>query len=93
MKISITCCGYSAPSPLHHVQLNELFSTLKLLKTYLRNSIRDERLTGLALMYTHPDINTDVETVIDRFTAQTKNRSADDDSVQSTNVKRRLFQL
>ena len=79
--------------PVTSCTAERAFSTLKLLKTYLRNSITDDRLTGLALMYIHPDISIDVETVIDRFAAQTKNRSADDHSVQSTNVKRRRFQL
>ncbi|XP_058836416.1 uncharacterized protein LOC131693000 [Topomyia yanbarensis] len=32
------------------------FSTLKLLKTYLRNSTSEERLNGLALMFIHEDI-------------------------------------
>ena len=38
------------------------FSAMKLLKTYLRNTMTDERLTGLALMYIHPEIDIDPET-------------------------------
>jgi len=46
------------------------FSSLKLLKTYLRNSMTDERLTGLALMYIHPEMEIDIDAVIDRFAAR-----------------------
>ena len=78
--------------PVTSCTAERAFRTLKLLKTYLRNSITDERLTRLVLMYIHPDINIDVETVIDRLAAQKKNHSvADDDSIQSTNVKRQRF--
>jgi len=40
------------------------FSTLKRLKTYLRNAAGEERLTGLALMSVHRGINLDVEEVL-----------------------------
>lgn len=43
------------------------FSTLRRLKTYLRNSTGNTRLTGLALMSIHRDINLNVDDVIDRF--------------------------
>ena len=49
------------------------FSALRILKTYLRNRMTDERLTGLALMFIHPDIDISVEEVIDRF-ANSKKR-------------------
>jgi len=44
------------------------FSTLKRLKTYLRSSIRDERLTSLALIHVHAQ-TTPVEPVevVDKF--------------------------
>jgi len=35
----------------------------------------DERLTGLALMYIHPEIEIDIETVIDRFAAAQPRKS------------------
>jgi hAT family C-terminal dimerisation region len=62
------------------------FSVLKLLKNYLRNSMSDARLTGLALMYIHPDINIDVSDVVRRFMSMpakiepsnTQKRAADD---------------
>ena len=51
------------------------FSAMKLLKTYLRNAMSDERLTGLALMYIHPEIDIDPHTVVDRFASPPVNRT------------------
>lgn len=46
------------------------FSTLKRLKTYLRNSTGERRLNGLALMSIHRDIGIDVQEVINKFAAK-----------------------
>jgi hypothetical protein len=35
----------------------------------------DERLTGLAVMYIHPEINIDPHTVVDRFALRPVNRT------------------
>jgi hypothetical protein len=43
------------------------FSAMKLIKNYLRNTMTDERLSALALMYIHPQIDINIEEVIDRF--------------------------
>jgi hypothetical protein len=48
------------------------FSSLKLLKTFLRNRMTDERLTGLALLYIHQDVQVDTSVVIDRFSTLSK---------------------
>ena len=42
-----------------------------LLKSYLRwrSTMTDDRLTGLALMYIHPEVEIDVGEIIRRFTA------------------------
>src|SRR5678816_394850 len=40
------------------------FSTLRLLKTYLRNTIRNERLIGLDLLYIHRNIEIKIEDAI-----------------------------
>ena len=40
---------------------------MKLLKNYLRSTMTDDRLTGLALLYVHPEINVDVDEVVRRF--------------------------
>jgi hAT family C-terminal dimerisation region len=52
------------------------FSTLKLTKSYLRNTMSENRLNGLAMMYIHSMIEIDVEQVIDEFSRR-KNRKLD----------------
>ena len=51
---------------------NHSFSTLKYLKAYLRNTTKEVRLNGLALLYVHRDISSDFEQVISKFSR--KNR-------------------
>jgi len=48
------------------------FSTMKRLKNYLRNSSGQERLTGLALLSVHRQIQIDPDDVIDRFSKEKK---------------------
>jgi len=43
------------------------FSTLRLLKTYLRATMHEERLNGLALMATHKDITLNYNNVIEQY--------------------------
>ena len=43
------------------------FSALRLMKTFLRNRTKEERLNGLALMYFNGDFPINIENVIDRF--------------------------
>lgn len=45
-----------ATLPVSTATPERCFSTLKRLKNYLRNSMGDERLTGIALMSVHRDI-------------------------------------
>ena len=45
------------------------FSTMKLLKSYLRSSMTDDHLTGLALMYIHLEVDIDVGKIICWFMA------------------------
>ena len=40
------------------------FSTLKRIETYLRNSVGEARLNGLAMLSIYRDIDVDVQTVI-----------------------------
>ena len=42
-------------------------SALRRLKTWLRSSMTNDRLTGLALMHVHRHLDFDVETIIDNF--------------------------
>lgn len=51
------------------------FSTLKRLKTYLRNSNGESRLNGLAALSVHRDVKINCEEVIERFGE--KNRRLD----------------
>ena len=48
------------------------FSACKLLKNYLRNRCAQERLSALALMYIHKDMDIDVNDVIDMFARKHK---------------------
>ena len=52
------------------------FSTLKRIKTYLRNSMAEERLTGLALISIHGcEIQLELEEIIDEMSK--RNRKID----------------
>ena len=42
-------------------------STLRRLKTYKRNTMSQDRMNGLATIYTHRNIEIDIEKVIDKF--------------------------
>jgi len=48
------------------------FSTLKRLKTYLRNTTGQSRLNGLALMNIHRDIPLSINQIIDEFSVQAR---------------------
>lgn len=52
------------------------FSTLKRLKTWLRASIGQDRLVGLALLHVHRDVKINMDAVLDRF-AKMKRRHLD----------------
>ena len=80
------CCALIFPSvftaikiaacmPVTVVPVERSFSTLKRLKTYLRNTMGEERLNGLALMNVHRSIPLDIDGVLDRMSK--KNRRLD----------------
>ena len=48
------------------------FSSLRLLKSYLRNRSTDERHSSLALMYIHKKMDIDVEDIINRFASNNR---------------------
>lgn len=50
------------------------FSTLRRLKTWLRSTMTEDRLVGLALLNIHRDINVDVQKVITRYSKGSKHR-------------------
>jgi len=62
---------------------------MKLLKTYLRNSMTDHRLTGLALMCIHTEVEVDIANVIRRLMAmparaEAMRQAATDDTAANT---------
>lgn len=56
-----------ATLPVSVATAERTFSALKRLKTWLRNSMAQERLTGLALLNIHKDIDVSVDNIIERF--------------------------
>jgi len=46
------------------------FSSLRLMKTYLRSTMKEDRLNGLALMTIHNDIHFSYDNVIDQYVMQ-----------------------
>ena len=65
-----------APLTIITVSAERTFSMLRRLKTWLRLSINDERLTGLALLAVATDISVKPEAVVDNFLKQGKHRIA-----------------
>ena len=53
--------------PVSTATVERSFSSLRLLKTYLRNRTSEERLNGLAMMYIYGDEQIDIERIIERF--------------------------
>ena len=51
-------------------------SSIRLLKTYLRSTMSQERLNGLASLFTHRDIEIDVQKVIDLYSVKHKRKLA-----------------
>ena len=75
--------------PVSTCTAERAFSAMKLLKTYLRSTMNDDRLTGLALMYIHPEVEIDVANVIRRFMAMpakaaASRQAATDDTAANT---------
>ena len=60
--------------PVSVAECERSFSTLKRLKTYLRSTMGQERLVGLALMSIHRDIRLSPEELVEQFMQQQKRR-------------------
>lgn len=62
--------------PISVATAERSFSSLRILKTWLSARMREKRLTGLALMYIHKDINinntVNIKNIIDRFSKDKK---------------------
>lgn len=63
---------HCATIPITIATPERTFSTLKRVKTYLRNSMKENRLSGLAHLSMHREVEIDLEEVIQRF--KEKNR-------------------
>lgn len=61
-----------ATLPVWTASVERSFSTLKRLKTYLRNRTSEERLTGLALMTINRNIPVGQESIIDMFAKKSR---------------------
>jgi len=64
-----------ATLPVSTATAERTFSTLKRLKTFLRNATGQDRLTGLALMSVHRDIVIDPQQVITELARQPRRLS------------------
>ena len=53
--------------PVTSCENERVNSTLKNLKTYLRSTMSEERLSALALMHVHYDLSVDLDCVVDKF--------------------------
>ena len=70
--VSLTILG---TLPVSSATSERSFSTMRRLKTYLRSSIGNERMTGLALLSTHKDRQIDREKIMNDFVASGNRRS------------------
>ena len=59
--------------PVSSTTCERSFSRMKLIKTYCRNSMGDERLSDLALLAVERNINIDLEETVDIFSVNHKN--------------------
>ncbi len=59
--------------PISQVTCERSFSKMKLIKTYARNSINDDRLSDLTVLATERSFEIDFEQVIDVFANNHKN--------------------
>ena len=67
----------SAVLPVSVAEFERSFSNLKRLKTYLRSTMGQERLVGLALMSIHRDIQLSSEELAEQFMQQPNRRTVE----------------
>nr|XP_047123059.1 52 kDa repressor of the inhibitor of the protein kinase-like [Hydra vulgaris] len=72
IKIALRILG---TLPVTSCECERSFSVMRHLKDYMRTTMSDDRLNGLALMYIHQEIVSCIDNVINRFTI--KNRRLD----------------
>ena len=59
--------------PVSVASAERSFSSLRRLKTWMRSSMGEDRLTGLALLNVHKDIKIKAEDIIERFASGKRN--------------------
>ena len=62
--------------PITTAECERTISRLRTLKTYLRSTMREERLNGLALMRMHRDANINIAAVVDAFAIKFETKMA-----------------
>ena len=55
--------------PVSTASVGQCFSALRRLKTYMKSTMSDDRLTGLALMHVHKGVKIDSEDILKKFDA------------------------
>ena len=60
--------------PVSSAEAERSFSGLRIIKLYLRNRMSEKRLSGLALMYLHHDLNINIDNICTAFVAVDKKR-------------------
>ena len=60
--------------PITSAEAERSFSGLRRIKSYLRSRMTEERLSGLALMHIHSEMNINVETICDLFVTKHRRR-------------------
>ena len=60
--------------PVSSAEDGRSFSGLRRIKSYLRNRMFEERLSGLALMHLHHDLNIDTDDISTAFVGKHKRR-------------------
>lgn len=53
--------------PITTCECQHSISVLRRLKTYLRGTMKQERMNGLALLHVHRDLELDLEKIVDLF--------------------------
>ena len=60
--------------PVSSAEAERSFSGLRRIKSYLRNRMTDEQLSGLALMYLHQGLDIDVDEICTTFVTKHRRR-------------------
>lgn len=61
-----------ATIPVTTASAERSFSTLKRIKTYIRSTLGENRLNGLASLSIHREVNVDTEKIIDMFNVKSR---------------------